>query len=153
MVNYFDNRLMIQIITKKRCCKNDQTNNASDNSQHKNRICHRALKPGNFMFASKKDGSAAKLVDFGFSRSFCKFEWRGGQVPACADEGGTARCMAPEILRQNYSYACNAFSAETSFASALSYPSSVSSDNEEAFKFNSKATITFMAKFRMKYLM
>ena len=33
MVNCFNNRLLIEIITKKRCCKNYQTNNASDNSQ------------------------------------------------------------------------------------------------------------------------
>ena len=36
---------------------------------HKNRICHRDLKPDNFMFATK-DGSTIKLIDFGLSRSF-----------------------------------------------------------------------------------
>lgn len=44
---------------------------------HKNRICHRDLKPDNFMFATKDPESTVKLIDFGLSRSFYKFQMTG----------------------------------------------------------------------------
>ena len=72
---------------------------------HKNRICHRDLKPDNFMFATK-DGKAVKLIDFGLSRSFYKFQMTGeGKCLRMQTKVGTAHYMAPEILRQDYSYA------------------------------------------------
>jgi hypothetical protein len=153
MVNCFNNRLLIEITTKKRCCKNYPTNNASDNSQTQKSHLPQSPQTRQLHVCVEERRLCGQALDYGFSRSICRFEWRGGQVPACADEGGTARCTASEILRQDYRYTCNAFSTETSFASALSYPSSVSYDSEEAFKDNSKATITLMSKLGMKYLM
>ena len=41
---------------------------------HKNKICHRDLKPENFMFQSESDDSFVKLIDFGLSRSYYKYQ-------------------------------------------------------------------------------
>lgn len=34
------------------------------------KICHKDLKPENFLFASKEPGAALKLIDFGLSQIF-----------------------------------------------------------------------------------
>lgn len=79
---------------------------------HKNRICHRDLKPDNFMFVSKEKDSTVKLIDFGLSRSFYKFQRNGeGKCLRMKSKVGTAHYMAPEILKKDYSYACDTWSA------------------------------------------
>mmetsp|Transcript_10144 Transcript_10144/g.10016 ORF Transcript_10144/g.10016 Transcript_10144/m.10016 type:complete len:98 (+) Transcript_10144:486-779(+) len=79
---------------------------------HKNRICHRDLKPDNFMFVSKEKDSTVKLIDFGLSRSFYKFQRTGeGKCLRMKSKVGTAHYMAPEILKNDYSYACDTWSA------------------------------------------
>ena len=71
---------------------------------HKNRICHRDLKPDNFMLASKDKDAYIKLIDFGLSRSFYKFHGEGkGEVIRMETRVGTSLYMAPEVLSKNYS--------------------------------------------------
>jgi len=73
---------------------------------HKNRICHRDLKPDNFMLASKDKDAYIKLIDFGLSRSFYKFHGEGkGEVIRMETRVGTSLYMAPEVLSKNYSSA------------------------------------------------
>lgn len=78
---------------------------------HKNRICHRDLKPDNFMLASKDKDAYVKLIDFGLSRSFYKFHGEGkAQVIRMETKVGTSLYMAPEVLTKNYSSACDTWS-------------------------------------------
>ena len=78
---------------------------------HKNRICHRDLKPDNFMLVSKDQNAPVKLIDFGLSRSFYKFHSQGkGEVIRMETRVGTSLYMAPEVLSRNYSSACDTWS-------------------------------------------
>lgn len=45
---------------------------------HRHGVMHRDLKPENFLFASKKESSPLKAIDFGLSVFF-----RTGKFPAC----------------------------------------------------------------------
>jgi calcium-dependent protein kinase len=77
---------------------------------HKNRICHRDLKPDNFMLANKEDKSL-KLIDFGLSRSFYRFQGDGkGEFIRMETKVGTSLYMAPEVLQKNYTSACDTWS-------------------------------------------
>ncbi|CAI2365330.1 unnamed protein product [Moneuplotes crassus] len=77
---------------------------------HKNCICHRDLKPDNFMLASKDSESLVKLIDFGLSRSFYKLKDEGGEMLRMETRAGTALYMAPEVLDKDYSNACDTWS-------------------------------------------
>lgn len=78
---------------------------------HKNCICHRDLKPDNFMLATKKPNSPVKLIDFGLSRSFFKYQDQGtGEMLRMETRAGTALYMAPEVLKKDYSNACDTWS-------------------------------------------
>lgn len=78
---------------------------------HTNGIVHRDLKPENFMFESDKKDSRLKLIDFGLSRSFYKFEKKGmGKVIRMKTKAGTAFFMAPEVIIQNYTKECDLWS-------------------------------------------
>lgn len=78
---------------------------------HKNRICHRDLKPDNFMLASKDQDAYIKLIDFGLSRSFYKFQGEGqGEIIRMETRVGTSLYMAPEVLTKNYTNACDTWS-------------------------------------------
>ena len=115
---------------------------------HKNRICHRDLKPDNFMFSSKEEGSTVKLIDFGLSRSFYKFQMTGeGRCLRMQTKVGTAHYMAPEILRQDYSYACDTWSAGVILYIMLcGYPPFIGKDEEEVFEANLKGEYDFNDK-------
>ena len=77
---------------------------------HKNRICHRDLKPDNFMLSSSDD-KTLKLIDFGLSRSFYKFQGEGkGEYIRMETKVGTSLYMAPEVLNKNYTSACDTWS-------------------------------------------
>lgn len=57
---------------------------------HKNCICHRDLKPDNFMLSTKEKDSLIKLIDFGLSRSFFKYHEKGkGEVLRMETRAGT----------------------------------------------------------------
>ncbi len=115
---------------------------------HKNRICHRDLKPDNFMFASKEEGSTVKLIDFGLSRSFYKFQRTGGgKCLRMQTKVGTAHYMAPEILKQDYSSACDTWSAGVILYIMLcGYPPFIGNDEDEIFKANLEGNYDFNDK-------
>ena len=78
---------------------------------HKNGIWHRDLKPENFMFESQKEGANLKLIDFGLSWSYFKTNSLGQQkLTRMSTRAGTPFFMAPEVLEQNYSNACDMWS-------------------------------------------
>lgn len=78
---------------------------------HKNCICHRDLKPDNFMLSTKEANSPVKLIDFGLSRSFFKYHDGGaGEMLRMETRAGTALYMAPEVLKKDYSNACDTWS-------------------------------------------
>lgn len=78
---------------------------------HKNCICHRDLKPDNFMLSTKEANALVKLIDFGLSRSFFKYHEKGrGEVMRMETRAGTCLYMAPEVLNKDYSNACDTWS-------------------------------------------
>ncbi|XP_054800083.1 calcium-dependent protein kinase 32-like [Prosopis cineraria] len=62
---------------------------------HKHGVMHRDLKPENFLFASKKETSLLKVIDFGLSVFFKPGEKFNEIV-------GSPYYMAPEVLKRNY---------------------------------------------------
>ncbi|XP_052174782.1 calcium-dependent protein kinase 30-like isoform X2 [Diospyros lotus] len=62
---------------------------------HENGVMHRDLKPENFLFASKKENSPLKAIDFGLSVFFQPGE-RFSEIV------GSPYYMAPEVLKRNY---------------------------------------------------
>ncbi|XP_077210078.1 calcium-dependent protein kinase 20-like [Tasmannia lanceolata] len=71
---------------------------------HKHGVMHRDLKPENFLFASKKETSLLKAIDFGLSVFF-----RPGE---CFTEiVGSPYYMAPEVLKRNYGPEVDVWSA------------------------------------------
>ncbi|KAF5940968.1 hypothetical protein HYC85_022135 [Camellia sinensis] len=62
---------------------------------HRHGVIHRDLKPENFLFASKKENSPLKAIDFGLSIFFKPGE-RFSEIV------GSPYYMAPEVLKRNY---------------------------------------------------
>ncbi|GFP92175.1 calcium-dependent protein kinase 13 [Phtheirospermum japonicum] len=62
---------------------------------HKHGVIHRDLKPENFLYASKKENSPLKAIDFGLSIFFKPGEKFSEIV-------GSPYYMAPEVLRRSY---------------------------------------------------
>ncbi|PKA58235.1 Calcium-dependent protein kinase 8 [Apostasia shenzhenica] len=71
---------------------------------HKHGVMHRDLKPENFLFASKKETSALKAIDFGLSVTFKPGE-RFNEIV------GSPYYMAPEVLKRNYGPEVDVWSA------------------------------------------
>jgi calcium-dependent protein kinase len=66
-------------------------------------ICHRDLKPENFLFKTGDDNAPIKIIDFGLS----KYEEPGEKLHTRV---GTPYYIAPEVLRRNYTIACDMWS-------------------------------------------
>lgn len=79
---------------------------------HQNQIAHRDLKPENFMFTSEGEDAKVKLIDFGLATRPEKRE-KGGksEVHGIKSRVGTIMFMAPEVIRQDYNYKCDLWSA------------------------------------------
>ncbi|WOK92414.1 calcium-dependent protein kinase 20 [Canna indica] len=71
---------------------------------HKHGVMHRDLKPENFLFASKKENSPLKAIDFGLSVFFKPGE-RFTEIV------GSPYYMAPEVLKRNYGPEVDVWSA------------------------------------------
>lgn len=102
---------------------------------HKNCICHRDLKPDNFMLASKDQDAPLKLIDFGLSRSFYKFHREGkAEIIRMETRVGTSLYMAPEVLLKSYSSACDTWSLGVILYIMLSgYPPFDGDDDQEIY--------------------
>lgn len=63
------------------------------------------------MFESPKEGANLKLIDFGLSCSYFKINNIGEQrYMRMTTRAGTPFFMAPEVLEENYSNACDMWS-------------------------------------------
>lgn len=74
------------------------------NHLHSKGICHRDLKPDNFVFENHSKDAELKLIDFGLATKFgTKFHKMDSIV-------GTPHYVAPEILKGEYSFECDLWS-------------------------------------------
>lgn len=71
---------------------------------HNRGIVHRDLKPENFLFQTPSDDSPIKIIDFGLSRHD---NVNNGVMNTRV---GTPYYVAPEVLRQEYTKACDCWS-------------------------------------------
>jgi calcium-dependent protein kinase len=71
---------------------------------HQHGVMHRDLKPENFLFASKKESSPLKAIDFGLSVFFKPGE-------KFCEIVGSPYYMAPEVLKRNYGPEIDVWSA------------------------------------------
>jgi len=80
---------------------------------HKKNITHRDVKPENFLFKSKKEGSLLKIIDFGYARKFEKTnaDETKKMLHRMRSKVGTENYIAPEIIQKNYSNSCDVWSA------------------------------------------
>lgn len=73
------------------------------NYLHERNICHRDVKPDNFMFVTEEEHSDIKLIDFGLSHDF-------SDKKALKSILGTAYYVSPEVFTGNYDYRCDFWS-------------------------------------------
>ena len=90
------------------------------------------------MFATEDKNSTLKLIDFGLSRSFYKFQMTGeGKCLRMKTKVGTAHYMAPEILTNDYSNTCDTWSAGVILYIMLwGYPPFIGRNEDEVFQAN-----------------
>ena len=71
---------------------------------HENGICHRDLKPQNFLFEDENEDSEIKLIDFGLSNIY---DNSNNEMKTIV---GTNIFMAPEVFQGKYNYKCDTWS-------------------------------------------
>jgi len=71
---------------------------------HSKGIVHRDLKPENFLFLTKSEDAPIKIIDFGLSRH------KDTDDTMMKTKVGTPYYVAPEVLRQEYTEACDVWS-------------------------------------------
>ena len=76
------------------------------NNLHLNNICHRDLKPDNFMFEDTTATAELKLIDFGLAH---KFFSKSGHADMSSFVG-TPDYVAPEVLQGRYGHKCDMWS-------------------------------------------
>jgi calcium-dependent protein kinase len=96
---------------------------------HSSLIVHRDLKPENFLFASKDVDSDIKAIDFGLSRVL-----RDKNQPM-KTRAGTPYYIAPEVMANKYTLACDMWSAGVMLYSFLcGYPPFYGDDKAAIFE-------------------
>ena len=78
------------------------------NHLHIKNICHRDLKPQNFLFASEAADSELKLIDFGLAHRFSDNLYK--KKMNMETFVGTPHFIAPEILKGKYDKKCDIWS-------------------------------------------
>ena len=77
---------------------------------HLNKVCHRDVKPDNFMFSDNQPDALLKLIDFGLSRDFLKLEKEQAKTIRMQSRTGTSLYMAPEVMECDYNEKCDFWS-------------------------------------------
>ena len=73
-------------------------------------ICHRDLKPDNFMFESKNT-DVIQCIDFGLAKFFSEGEGETQpKIKKMITSCGTTFYMAPEVIMGNYNQLCDVWS-------------------------------------------
>ena len=102
------------------------------NYLHERGICHRDLKPDNFLFSDKSEDSELKIIDFGLSKQFINDE---NSLNSLKTVVGTALYVAPEVLKGIYDYRCDNWSLGVILYVLLTgNPPFFGSNNNEIFK-------------------
>ena len=101
---------------------------------HEHQICHRDLKPGNFLFQDDSPDAEIKLIDFGLSKRFGSIAQSEKKVKL-QTMVGTPYYVAPEVLSGEYDSACDIWSLGIIlFILLCGYPPFEGDDNREIFK-------------------
>ncbi|CAA9987967.1 calcium-dependent protein kinase 3, putative [Plasmodium knowlesi strain H] len=79
------------------------------NYLHIRNICHRDVKPENFLFFDKSPESLIKVIDFGLASYFTDTN------PEMKTKAGTPYYVAPQVLSGCYDYKCDLWSAGVLF--------------------------------------
>ena len=74
------------------------------NHLHKLNICHRDIKPQNFIFENESSQADLKLIDFGLAH---RFEQKRREKLNMETVAGTSYYMAPEVLTGSYDFKCD----------------------------------------------
>lgn len=85
------------------------------NHLHIRGICHRDVKPENFIFSHKGHEAQIKLVDFGFAKKFFGTNGKSRMYSLV----GTPAYVAPEVLTGDYDEKCDIWSAGILFFNLL----------------------------------
>ena len=118
------------------------------NYMHKNKIVHRDLKPENVLFQDYSDDSELKIIDFGLS-NIVKNEQKnlGEESVRLHTRVGTPHYVAPEVLRGNYTYACDIWSLGVMMYLLISgNPPFISETEVGLFKKIEKGLVDFKGK-------
>jgi calcium-dependent protein kinase len=100
------------------------------NHLHNKNICHRDLKPQNFLFSNEAADSELKLIDFGLAHRFSEDLYK--QKMCMETFVGTPHFIAPEMLKGKYDKKCDIWSLGVIMCLMLTgtYPFTGSSNNE-----------------------
>ena len=74
------------------------------NHLHKLNICHRDIKPQNFIFENKSPEAELKLIDFGLAH---RFQSNKRDLPSMYALAGTCYYIAPEVIMGPYNSKCD----------------------------------------------
>jgi calcium-dependent protein kinase len=91
-------------LTEKKVCEIMKLIFESINHIHSQGICHRDLKPENILFSKKDDDFSLKLIDFGLGKNLKESKIMNDFV-------GSPYYIAPEILRGEFDFKCDIWSA------------------------------------------